>query len=139
MVVDIDHFKRFNDEHGHAAGDFVLQSVATALKRQIRQGDHAFRYGGEEFVLLLPDLDIKPATERAEMLREHIAGMPLDFDGRDLGTLTISVGVASASTQGRLQDLIDSADTALYAAKHAGRNRVAIAPETPENPVSRTG
>jgi diguanylate cyclase (GGDEF)-like protein len=130
VMIDIDHFKVFNDRHGHPVGDAVIRSVAGALQRALRSGDLICRYGGEEFCALLAHVDEEGARQLAERIRTRIeqeAGPGV----REVGGLqvTVSVGVAArmADTPS-LEGLIVQADRALYAAKHAGRNRVALAP-----------
>jgi diguanylate cyclase (GGDEF)-like protein len=129
IMIDIDHFKRFNDDHGHEAGDAVLRAVGKALHQAVREGDLAFRYGGEEFLLLLGGMDVGQATARAEQLRAHIAGLRVHFAGRDLGPLTVSAGLASAPKHCEPGQLIHFADAALLYAKRAGRDRVVVATE----------
>lgn len=127
IMVDIDHFKRFNDEHGHEAGDAVLRAVGEALRKAVRQGDLAFRYGGEEFTVLLPGMDTVQAADRAEQIRAHVAALHLRFADRDLGPITISAGIASATGHPAIERLVQRADAALLDAKRAGRNRIALA------------
>jgi diguanylate cyclase (GGDEF)-like protein len=129
IMIDIDHFKRFNDEHGHEAGDAVLRAVGQTLRHAVRQGDLAFRYGGEEFLLLLSGIDTSQAVERAEQLRARIAALRVRFAGQDLGPLTVSAGLACAPGHCSPDQLIPFADAALLAAKRAGRDRVMIAPQ----------
>jgi diguanylate cyclase (GGDEF)-like protein len=136
IMIDIDHFKRFNDEHGHEAGDAVLRAVGDALRHAVRQGDMAFRYGGEEFLLLLRDMDAGQAIERAEQLRGRIAALRLRFESQDLGPLTVSVGVASAPRHCPPDRLVQFADAALFAAKRAGRDRVMVAAEPTDRDYS---
>jgi diguanylate cyclase (GGDEF)-like protein len=131
IMIDIDHFKRFNDDHGHEAGDAVLRAVGKALRQAVREGDLAFRYGGEEFLLLLGGMAPCQAVARAEQLRAHIASLRVRFAGRDLGPLTVSAGVASAPAHCQLDQLIQFADAALLAAKRSGRDRVVVAPDFP--------
>ncbi len=128
LMVDIDHFKRFNDRHGHARGDDVLRSVGHAIASAIRHGDVAYRFGGEEFSVLLPGADEPTAMLIAERVREAVASIVLPGD---VETVTVSVGVAVDPTQqpmpsGPLQDLVEAADAALYVAKRAGRDRVRL-------------
>jgi len=130
IMIDIDHFKRFNDEHGHEAGDAVLRAVGEALRHAVRQSDFAFRYGGEEFLLLLGDMDTDLAMERAEQLRARIAGLRVRFAGQDLGPLTVSAGLATAPAHCPPEQLISFADAALLAAKRAGRDRIMVAPQS---------
>jgi len=136
IMIDIDHFKRFNDDHGHEAGDAVLRAVGTVLRTAVRQGDLAFRYGGEEFLLLLFGMDLTQATDRAEQIRQRIASLRIPFGDRDLGRLSISAGVACAPTQCPPGDLVDLADAALFEAKRTGRNRVMVAAPVPEIPAA---
>lgn len=124
MMLDIDHFKRVNDTHGHAAGDEVLRAVAQRCRAALRDGDVLGRYGGEEFALVLPGADESAALLVAERLRALIGGAPLAVPGGEV-PVTISVGVAAAGdTTASLAALLNRADEALYAAKAAGRNRV---------------
>lgn len=124
MMIDIDHFKHVNDAYGHAAGDQVLRIVADRCKRNIRGIDLVGRYGGEEFLILLPDSDIYTAQHIAERLVQTIVDIPMQTERGDI-RITISAGIACVSDDGAtLTDLINRADQALYKAKHAGRNRV---------------
>jgi len=125
IMLDIDHFKRVNDNHGHQAGDAVLREVARRLRSALRQSDLAIRYGGEEFMLLLPHTDLANALVVAEKLRQAIADQPVPLDkaGNTLA-ITISLGVASLNPDEAAEHLIERADQALYRAKHGGRNRV---------------
>jgi diguanylate cyclase (GGDEF)-like protein len=131
-VVDIDHFKRVNDTHGHLVGDRVLRAVADALRTGSRDYDRTGRFGGEEFVLLLANADENEACRIAERLRDHIGKMQVPVDDRPDGptvSVTISVGVAAMKrgTTRELTELLTAADSALYDAKQAGRNRVRLA------------
>ena len=121
LVVDIDHFKRFNDEFGHARGDEVLKQVAEKLVNGVRQGDHVCRFGGEEFALVLPATNGEDAARVAESLRKLVQ----ETSSAD-APITISVGVASTEERKfeSVDELFRAADSALYRAKHAGRNRV---------------
>lgn len=127
FVLDVDHFKRFNDTHGHEAGDAVLREIGAVLRNSTRDAHMAFRYGGEEFVLLLPQLDGDAAATRAEQIRSEIEGLALSHKGQDLGSITVSIGVASRAQDIPAERLVMAADSALYKAKDAGRNRVCIA------------
>jgi diguanylate cyclase (GGDEF)-like protein len=131
LVVDLDHFKLVNDQHGHLVGDEVLKSVADALAGQVRKDDLAGRFGGEEFVLLLTDTPQAEAGLIAERLRTRIAGMTVEgTDAQPVGT-TVSIGIASQGRDGSdLMELLAAADTALYRAKSAGRNRTCLASDT---------
>ncbi len=131
LMVDVDHFKRFNDEHGHVAGDRALAVVALLLRSASRRpADIATRYGGEEFAVLLPSTGVEGALSVAETLRLGIESAELI--GLPAGSLTVSIGVAVARPLdgGVPAELVKRADAALYAAKDAGRNRVEIAPST---------
>jgi diguanylate cyclase (GGDEF)-like protein len=125
VLLDVDHFKRINDTHGHAVGDRVLIAVAEALRRTARYDD-VVRYGGEEFVVVLPDHDADAAAARAEQLRAACAELQLVAGGVRL-RVTLSAGVAAAPEHGLTpDDLLLTADRALYAAKEAGRDRVGL-------------
>ncbi|QTH22082.1 sensor domain-containing diguanylate cyclase [Rhizorhabdus wittichii] len=137
LLVDIDHFKRFNDEFGHDAGDLVMQHVAQVLKGHARERDLACRYGGEEFVLLMPTRDSAAAAERAEEIRQTIRKVSLAYRGRPLPPVTVSIGVAAYPTEADAASLISVADGALLAAKENGRDRVVIAGRTPPGPKHR--
>jgi diguanylate cyclase (GGDEF)-like protein len=122
MMLDIDHFKRVNDNHGHPSGDDVIREVARRLMEQCRDTDIAGRYGGEEFVLVLPDADLPGGYRVAERLRERIAGEPLPTRTGPL-PVTISIGLAEATATDDLAEVLARADEALYRAKRDGRNR----------------
>ncbi len=128
ISVDVDHFKKFNDTHGHDAGDMVLRAVGTVLERHADGDELACRMGGEEFMLLLPAADQKAALERAEKLRKAVEGVKVRYGERALPKITISSGVALAPEHGTLpQDIMKCADDALYKAKDSGRNQVVVA------------
>lgn len=124
LILDIDHFKRVNDEHGHAAGDVVLIAFAQVLRDCVRESDLLCRFGGEEFVVLLPDTDSDGAAVLAERIRAAFMGQAIPFEHKHL-TNTVSIGVAeTGGERADMDEMLRRADTALYAAKHAGRNRV---------------
>ncbi|MSP24818.1 MAG: GGDEF domain-containing protein, partial [Myxococcales bacterium] len=125
MMLDVDHFKVFNDTWGHQAGDEVLKAISRLLLASIRTGDVAARYGGEEFVLILPDTPLEGAVLVAERIRKNVARLSVRI-GEEKLKVTASFGVASANgkTRGGNAEVIERADTALYAAKRAGRNVV---------------
>lgn len=124
-VVDVDHFKQFNDTHGHEAGDRVLVEVAALLQHGIRATDIACRHGGEEFVLLMPDSPIEAALARVDALRELAAQLQLRYTSGPLQPVTFSAGIAVAPRDGTsAETLLRAADAALYEAKSGGRNRV---------------
>ena len=126
IMVDIDHFKSINDTHGHVVGDDVIRAVATTLGNQCREYDLVGRYGGEEFLLLLPDLDAEESREVAERLRLAIEAAVADFE-LPLESLSASLGVADVESGAEdYMALIDNADQALYAAKQSGRNRACV-------------
>jgi diguanylate cyclase (GGDEF)-like protein len=127
IMLDVDHFKRFNDQFGHDAGDTVLRAVGDLLKQSARDTD-AFRYGGEEFLLLMPNVSIEQAAQRAEEVRLKIGGLQIEHAGHELGAITASFGVATAPDHCPFSKLVRTADAALLRAKEAGRNRV-VQPE----------
>jgi diguanylate cyclase (GGDEF)-like protein len=126
IMLDVDHFKQFNDQFGHDAGDAVLRAVGDFLKQSTRDTD-AFRYGGEEFLLLMPCMNADQAARRAEEIRDGLSGLQVEHDGRELGSITASVGVATAPDQCAFGRIVQAADAALLQAKESGRNRVVIA------------
>jgi len=137
LMLDVDHFKRFNDVHGHAAGDLVLVTLSDYLRRHIRDGDWLFRYGGEEFVLLLREMDGVDAEAKAEALREGIANLTLASGSTVLPSVTVSMGVAVlAGDVERLASVLQRADEALYASKRCGRNRVTLHEGDRERPMA---
>ena len=123
VMFDIDHFKAVNDTYGHQAGDKVIQAVAEVVREQVRDTDYPGRYGGEEFVVLLPDVDSAGAMLFAERLRQRIEALLVTYENQSI-PFTISLGVADLSypTNGH-QQLIERADQALYASKQGGRNQ----------------
>jgi diguanylate cyclase (GGDEF)-like protein len=130
-ILDVDHFKRFNDTWGHAAGDVVLQAVGQTLRESVRESDVAVRYGGEEFVLLLPGMDSSAAVERAERLRQRMEETVIQIPRRaEPGRITISIGVGAYRVDGDSPEaLLDAADARLFEAKEGGRNRVVGPPQ----------
>jgi diguanylate cyclase (GGDEF)-like protein len=127
-MADIDHFKRFNDEYGHSIGDVALQKVAGVLKAAVREGDHVYRYGGEEFVFIFCDAGHEQAIMLAERVRSAMEAAPFqDERGLPIGPITISIGIAEMPVHGKdIAALIELADVAMYKAKSTGRNRVVI-------------
>ncbi len=124
-LLDVDHFKGYNDSSGHMAGDDILRAVSRALTQQIRSGDTVYRYGGEEFLVLLPEQSIESAALAAERLRAAVESLALPHPGG--GVVTVSAGVAALSDPGcRPDQLFALADKALYRAKSRGRNRVEV-------------
>ena len=126
-VLDIDHFKKVNDNYGHATGDEVLRNVAARLREQIRHPDTIGRYGGEEFLIVLPNSEIKAATEQASRLCERIRSVRVESNGRVL-SVTVSIGIAQFKIgQENWEQLLHRADTAMYQAKNNGRDQWAVA------------
>lgn len=127
LLVDIDHFKRINDAFGHQAGDAVIVHLAQLLREHARAADVVCRYGGEEFLLLCPEMPLAAALERAQQYRTNFAAQPLQAGAVSIA-VTLSAGVATFPQQGESAEaLIRSADQALYRAKAAGRNRIEVA------------
>jgi len=126
VMFDIDHFKKINDSYGHQAGDAVIQQTAELVRQSTRDADIAGRYGGEEFVVLLPDTDSEGAVTFAERLRQSIEAHEVVHEGRSI-RFTVSLGIADLSepTNGYAQ-LIERADIALYSSKASGRNQVTL-------------
>ena len=123
LILDIDFFKSINDTYGHDAGDDVLREFAHRLKKSIRGIDLACRYGGEEFVVVMPDTDMTVAAMVAERLRRRIASEPFKIAQGDK-SVTISIGIAALGAEDTPAQVLKRADQALYRAKHEGRNRV---------------
>ena len=124
-MLDLDYFKGYNDAYGHRAGDAVLNTFASVLNAQIRRkSDHAFRYGGEEFALLLSPTNRETALHFADQIIRDTADLNIPHDSSPFGVLTVSVGLALVEVDGMvsMQKLIDTADAALYEAKNNGRN-----------------
>jgi diguanylate cyclase (GGDEF)-like protein len=132
ILLDIDWFKKINDEHGHAAGDAVLKGIADTLNQHIRDNDILARWGGEEFIIFLPNTNKQAAVALANVIRNKIAEMVVLHDGGSL-SITASIGVADFNNQmNELEDLIKLADIGLYKAKHSGRNTVCEMPSPPK-------
>jgi diguanylate cyclase (GGDEF)-like protein len=131
IMADIDHFKRLNDTYGHAAGDAVLSEVGQCLQSHVRASDVACRYGGEEFLILLPEASLATAKMRAEQMREAIRRAQVHYAGTPLESVTASLGVAIFPDHGStIDEIVHAADAAMYSAKRQGRDRVAVAPGT---------
>ena len=124
IMLDVDHFKRFNDDYGHQTGDEVLRMVAKAMQSSLRPNDMVARYGGEEFIILLPNTRLEHCLQVAERLRSVVEQTPLEQQGQPIPGVTISLGVSQWHCGISLEDLIASADKALYRAKECGRNRI---------------
>tara|TARA_R110000868_G_scaffold44276_6_gene148021 strand:+ start:130 stop:987 length:858 start_codon:yes stop_codon:yes gene_type:complete len=127
LMLDVDHFKRFNDQFGHDAGDAVLRALGKILLTLTREHGLAFRFGGEEFLLLMPELDVEQASQRAEDIRARVNALRLQHDGRELGPITVSIGMACAPLHCPFDTLVKTADAALLRAKEAGRDRIVVA------------
>jgi diguanylate cyclase (GGDEF)-like protein/PAS domain S-box-containing protein len=128
IMLDLDHFKNFNDTHGHEAGDLLLRVLGDYLVSHVRAEDIACRYGGEEFVVILPEASLEMSRSRAEELWKGTQGLHVNFHGALLRGVTASVGVAAFPAHGKTAaELLRAADAAMYAAKRQGRDRVAIA------------
>ena len=134
ILIDVDHFKLYNDIYGHTKGDECLKQIAAAIGRSKRRGrDLAARYGGEEFAIVLPDCDVQGATALAHKLRQSIAELRLSHSGGRRGHVSVSIGVAAldpVQAQDSPLTLIENADQALYQAKHGGRDRIVTAPRS---------
>jgi diguanylate cyclase (GGDEF)-like protein len=133
IMVDVDHFKRINDEHGHDAGDQVLRDVADVLRREVRTGDVVYRYGGEEFCVILVNTTTTEAGQVAERVRDAVSRMALAVDA----PLTVSIGVALGKGTHVAQTLL-RADEALFKSKDAGRDRVTLAAQPLLGPMAVT-
>jgi diguanylate cyclase (GGDEF)-like protein len=128
IMVDVDHFKRFNDNFGHEAGDMVLRKLGRFLQKSIRNSDIACRYGGEEFILILPEADLENSVQRARQINQEIRQLEILHHGQVLDRITTSMWVACFPTNGStFEEVIRSADAALYLAKKQGRDRVEVA------------
>jgi len=127
LMLDVDHFKKFNDTYGHEAGDCVLREVAEIFRQSVRAEDIICRYGGEEFVIILPDTSQESALHRAETIRERTSQLRIRLHDEALREITISIGMATYPQSGTtLEEMLRSADRALYTAKHNGRNQVVM-------------
>jgi diguanylate cyclase (GGDEF)-like protein len=139
LMIDVDHFKTFNDTWGHDGGDVVLRELAALMRAHFRGDDIACRYGGEEFVVVLAEATMDAAFARAEDLREEVQRLVAEYRQRPLGSITVSIGISSLPEQGTLpQELIGAADRALYKAKSAGRDKTVCASPV-SGGVSREG
>ncbi len=135
IMLDLDHFRRFNNTFGHEAGDIILQELGKFLQNNIRKEDIACRYGGEEFTLILPGASLEITKKRAEMIRHNVQNLHLNYNGTILDNITFSLGVAIYPDHGQTEEVIlQAADEALYRAKHAGRKRVRVANKTKPAP-----
>jgi diguanylate cyclase (GGDEF)-like protein len=135
LMADIDHFKQFNDAYGHEAGDVLLRDLGSLFTAEIRGGDVACRYGGEEFLMILVDIDLHSAGERAQQIRKRVRNLQVRYRGETLRRVTLSIGVAGCPQHGTTSSqIVTAADRALYVAKASGRDRVVVTGEEPEVP-----
>lgn len=131
LMIDVDHFKAFNDTFGHEAGDTVLREVAECFRQSVRSEDVVCRYGGEEFIIILPETNEETAVERAELIRQAVGKLRVRSKGETLRQISVSIGIAMYPAPAHdATDLVRLADRALYDAKHAGRDRVHVARES---------
>jgi diguanylate cyclase (GGDEF)-like protein len=136
LMLDADHFKQFNDTFGHTAGDMVLKAIAERFVASVRSEDIVCRYGGEEFVIILPDISSEHAAERAQQIRGAIDSLRVTERGQMLGPVTVSIGAALYPRDGRsIEGLLQAADRSLYIAKKNGRNRVVFAAQGAGTPI----
>lgn len=127
IMIDVDHFKKFNDSFGHEAGDTALRELGTFIIKQIRGADIACRYGGEEFILILPEASLNTTRERAEQIRQGAKHLALQNRRQHLDAITLSLGVAVFPEHGLTgESVIHAADAALYRAKSEGRDRTVV-------------
>jgi len=128
LMIDIDHFKRFNDVYGHEAGDILLRELGALLRSQVRGGDISCRYGGEEFLLIMTETDLEAGYQRAEDIRQAVTHLQVHYHGETLRKITVSIGVAGFPANGESAGrIVNAADEALYQAKREGRDRVVMA------------
>jgi diguanylate cyclase (GGDEF)-like protein len=133
LMIDIDHFKEFNDHYGHEAGDAILWEVGLLLNKTGRKSDVACRYGGEEMVMVFPETGLEEATLLAQKTREAINRLSISHRSRPLGPITVSVGVAVCPDDGKtVAEVLRAADIALYHAKATGRDKVVVWQQIPE-------
>ena len=131
LMLDVDHFKSFNDTYGHEAGDVVLRAVGECLQQSVRSEDVVCRYGGEEFVIILPEISEAVALERANSIRRNVSSLHLKFKGEMLRPISMSIGLVMYPTPARNgADLLRMADRALYNAKRGGRDQTDVATES---------
>ncbi|HET7142763.1 MAG TPA: GGDEF domain-containing protein, partial [Anaerolineales bacterium] len=128
IMIDIDHFKLINDTFGHNAGDMLLSEIGDLLRLHVRSEDIACRFGGEEFIIILPEASREATSQRAEYFRKSIKHLPVKQNEQSIGNVTLSLGVAIFPDHGSTGDeVLKAADVALYRAKQEGRDRVVIA------------
>lgn len=127
LMIDIDHFKRFNDSYGHDAGDAVLRAVGAILQDALREKDRSFRLGGEEFLLLMPGFTLERALERAQQVQDRIKSLQIEHRGQQLPPISASFGLANFPVHGQAANLVRTADAALLRAKNLGRDQILVA------------
>jgi len=128
IMVDVDHFKKFNDIHGHAAGDAVLIQVGNIFRSHVRSSDITCRYGGEEFIIVMPEATLEITQMRAEQIRTNVRQFHVQYEGSTLEAVTLSIGISVFPTNGStIDEILRAADTALYRAKNNGRDQVVTA------------
>ena len=133
-MLDIDHFKQFNDTFGHEAGDIILRELGQVLHENVRKSDIACRYGGEEFVVVLLDSPLEVSYQHLEKIRALVKEAQIRYGHQLLGTVTLSVGLVEASKDGMTaEEILRAADAALYTAKHAGRDQIVVFGDLIEN------
>lgn len=130
LMIDIDYFKKLNDSHGHEAGDKVLRDIARLLQEMVGERGVAFRYGGEEFLIILPDTTETDARKLAELLLQTVLDQRIFYESHDLGQISVSIGLATWPQHARAANLIRAADLALYIAKEQGRGQIVVARNT---------
>jgi diguanylate cyclase (GGDEF)-like protein len=131
IMLDIDHFKKFNDRYGHAVGDALLRELGPFLQEKVRKEDIACKYGGEEFVLILPNANLSITADRAESIRRSVKGLHVTVGDKTFENIALSLGVSIFPTHGRDGDtVLKAADTALYKAKANGRDQVVVSGAT---------
>lgn len=134
LMLDLDHFKKINDTYGHEAGDMALKEVGVVLQENIRMGDIASRYGGEEFLLMFYDTNTMDALKRAESIRTAVSMLNIHYGAQSVGPITISIGVSEFPQDGKTPvELTEAADKALYIAKNTGRNKIVVYSEIKDN------
>jgi diguanylate cyclase (GGDEF)-like protein/PAS domain S-box-containing protein len=132
IMLDVDDFKHLNDTHGHGAGDAIMRGLGSLLLGNVRGEDIPCRYGGDEFIIVLPDASLEMTRERAKLICKHTKGFHLQFEGQTLEAITLSLGVAAFPAHGTTSSaILKAADTALYLAKEKGRGRVIVAKQKP--------
>ena len=138
VLCDVDRFKQFNDRYGHACGDYMLVSLAQFVLRSVRELDRVARWGGEEFLLILPDTDVEGAARLAEKIRGRVEALAIAYEGRD-HRVTMTFGVAGFESARTVADCLGAADRALYSGKRRNRNRVVVSNETGGGPALPLG